>query len=86
MRTRPRMMISNRVKSEFQANISLESTSRQQSFPGAIEHLQQVDQGPEHQTLPMMADQPAPHLSELIDDIPDLSRMARMPSWQRWLG
>lgn len=65
----------NRAKSEFLANMSHEIRTPMTVFLGAIEHLLQIDQIPEHRPLLEMSEQSAQRLRLLIDAILDLSRI-----------
>jgi PAS domain S-box-containing protein len=65
----------NQAKSEFLANMSHEIRTPMTIFLGAIDHLSQIDQNPDHRSLLKMADQASRQLRSLIDDILDFSRI-----------
>lgn len=63
------------AKSQFLANMSHEIRTPMTVFLGALEHLQQIDQNPDHRTLLEMAEKSAKSLRGLIEDILDFSRI-----------
>lgn len=65
----------SRAKSEFLVTMSHEIRTPMTIFMGAIQHLLEIDQNPEHRQLLDMADAAAQRLLTLIDDILDFSRI-----------
>jgi len=64
-----------RAKSEFLANMSHEIRTPMTVFLGTLEHLQEVDENPEHRNLLQMAEKAGETLLDLISDILDFSRV-----------
>ncbi|WP_305042865.1 PAS domain-containing sensor histidine kinase [Geoalkalibacter sp.] len=65
----------SRAKSEFLVTMSHEIRTPMTIFMGAIQHLMEIDQSPEHRQLLEMADSAALRLLTLVDDILDFSRI-----------
>jgi len=65
----------NLAKREFLSHMSHEIRTPMTVFLGAIEHLQEIDDDPEHNELLELAENASNHLRNLIDDILDFSRI-----------
>ncbi|MFO7984186.1 MAG: PAS domain S-box protein [Desulfuromonadales bacterium] len=65
----------SRAKSEFLANMSHEIRTPMTAFMTAIEHLQGIEEDPEHLRILDMADLAAKRLRSLIEEVLDFSRI-----------